>query len=1145
MHKVPVILVALLFLASFYGGPALAAPDQYMGDTAIYSGASTSLRPNVLLIIDNSNATTDPASGEAYNPSTVYANNGYASWNIYEADQQGDFSKTAVINTSNTLENLNCSNNNNIVKNTLLAQGTYVGSGTTNNPNIKNNVCDTSPTGKTYALGNFLNYTQTPAVAGSDSQRKVIYDALETVVGGARYAVNFGAMVYGSNNKGGNVIYQVGDLTNDSDYESFLDILPGGEHGTPVLSSETARPQAEALLDAGYYFRGQGLPVSGQAAMTSPIQDWCNKSYIILITNGLSNKDDDPQLATLVGDFDTDRMESSPYGLGTHYLDDVAKKLYESDNSSTLNGFQRIVTNTILAFQANDSLVQRAADDSHGRGGYFNVANAQELAEALTKLINNIVLEADTSFVAPVVPVSPENRTYSGSRVYMGFFKPITQSYWQGNLKKYGINSNNNITDENSLVANYVDLDGNGYDDNTGLALPSWAINGTFKATATSFWSSAADGGAVDSGGAGNVLLTRDFSTSPRNIFTYTGTNTNLTNASNAFSKTNAAITTGILGVSDDTAKNKLVDFVYGIDTYDENGNGNTTEKRSWILGDVLHSKPLIVNYAAYTFSSSNESDCSVNKSMIFVGANDGMLHAFKDCDGSEAWAFIPPDLLANLKHIPGLTHTYFADSSPNVYVYDADNDGDIETANGDKVIVIFGQRRGGGTNASPTRGSYYTLDVSAPAVPVFLWSIDRTAKTKDTTITAMTDYSELAETWSEPKLVKMKIGGSDKIVAFVGAGYDNAYEDSRYGATQTFSGTGTVNFADLGTGAITSSGTSTSSSQGRGVYAIEIADLNSGAPVFTNSGNKIRGFTHAEYANMAFSFPGEITALDMDNNGYTDRLYASDAGGNIWRFNVADTNPSSWAATKIFSANPGSGGASDTGRKIFYKPSAVVEPGNLAILYFGTGDREHPLNWNVVDRLYALKDRGQSTAMVESNLVDVTLDLLQTTTVASGAGSISDLLTNLNAADKYGWYIKLDENSGEKVLAPPTVFNKVAYFTTYAPNTTVAPDPCQTGNLGTARLYAVDYLTGEAVLDYDTANDSTTINNKRANYVPGQVLVRSDRSVTLGSGIPSGIVLIINPNGGLKALIGVGGVIPGQNPKKGGSIIPLYWRQK
>lgn len=1125
----------------------MAAPDQYMGDTAIYSGESTSLRPKVLLVIDNSKATLNAASGEAYNPGTIYADEGYSSWNIYEADQQGDFSKVAVSNSSAELEGLKCTSNGNIIKNTLLAQGTYVGSGTALNPNISNKAeCDEAPKGKTYALGNFLNYTKSSAGATSDTQRKVVYDALNTVIGGARYAVNFGAMVYGSNNKGGEVIHQVSNLSADSAFQSFLNVLPGGTPGTAVLSSETARPQAESLLDAGYYFRGEKLPVSGQSAMTSPIDYWCEKSYIIVITNGLSNKDDDPNLATLVGDFDGDGREASAYGLGTHYFDDVAKMLYETDNRSTLSGFQRIVTNTILAFQSNDPLVQRAADDAHGRGSYFNVSNAQELAAALTKLISNIVLEADTSFVAPVVPVSPENRTYSGSRVYMGFFKPISQNYWHGNLKKYGINTFNNITDKNNLIANYVDLDGNGYDDITGVALVSGAVNGTFKTSATSFWSSTADGGAVESGGAGSVLLARDFSSNPRSICTFTGTNTALTDSSNGLSKTNTAITAAKMDVSTDSDKNNLIDFLHGIDVYDENGNGVTTEKRAWLLGDVLHSKPLIVNYATYSFTTANETNCNMNKSMIYVGANDGMLHAFKDCDGSEAWAFIPPDLLKYLKHIPGSTHTYFADSSPSVYIYDKNNNGNIETANGDKVILVFGQRRGGGQDSAPTQGSYYALDVSNPAAPNFLWSINRTTKTIGTTATATTAFAELGETWSEPKLVKMKIGSAEKIIAFVGAGYDNANEDARYGATQTFTGTGTVSYSDLGSGSVTSTGSSEPSNpKARGVYAIEIATLNSGVPDFANSGNKIWGYTNSDSSTMAFSFPSELTALDMNSNGYADRIYATDTGGNVWRFNVGDTDTTNWTATRIFAANPGSGGTSDKGRKMFYKPSAVMEYGGMVMLFFGTGDREHPLNTGVVDRFYALKDKGQTTTKTESDLLDVSLDLLQTTTVASGAGSISDILAGLNATTNFGWYIKLDQNYGEKVLAPPTVFNKVAYFTTYAPNTSASPDPCQSGNLGTARLYAVDYKTGEAVLNNNKSNDSLTTVNKRAKSTPGQILVRSDRSVRLGSGIPSGVVMIINPNGGLKALIGVGGIIPGENPKKGGSIIPLYWRQK
>jgi len=541
---------------------------------------------------------------------------------------------------------------------------------------------------------------------------------------------------------------------------------------------------------------------------------------------------------------------------------------------------------------------------------------------------------------------------------------------------------------------------------------------------------------------------------------------------------------------------------------------------------------------------------------MIFVGSNDGMLHAFTDCDGEEAWSFIPPDMLGSLKHMTGETHTYFVDSSPTVYVYDKNNDGTINTGDGDKVILIFGERRGGGADSSPTKGSYYALDVSNPAAPVFLWSVSNSTVWKDTTATTTTDYGELAESWSEPKIVKMNIGGVTKIVAFVGAGYDNINEDGRYGATQTFPGTSTVTLADNGDGAVTSSGTnSPANPKGRGIYAIEIATLNSaGVPSVSNSGNKIWGCTFGGSTTsttnpgMLFSFPGEISALDMDSNGYVDRLYAGDTGGNIWRFKVGNSDISQWEAAKIFSANPGSGGSSDNGRKFFYKPSIVMELGTsgpVPTLFFGTGDREHPLNRGVVDRFYAVKDKGQSSAKTESDLLDVTTDQLQTTTIASGNGSVTDILSTLKASSNYGWYIRLDENAGEKVLAAPTVFNKVAYFTTYAPYILTSPDPCKPGNQGTSRIYAVDYLTGEAVLNYNKTNDSLSTTNKRATSVSGQVLVRSDRVMTLGSGIPSGIVMIINPSGETKMLIGVGGVIPSATPKKGGSIIPLYWRQK
>jgi type IV pilus assembly protein PilY1 len=536
--------------------------------------------------------------------------------------------------------------------------------------------------------------------------------------------------------------------------------------------------------------------------------------------------------------------------------------------------------------------------------------------------------------------------------------------------------------------------------------------------------------------------------------------------------------------------------------------------------------KTLIINYKKYDFSTTNESSSSLNQSMIFVGANDGMLHAFNDYDGSEAWAFVPPDTRGKLKDITGIYHPTFVDSSVSAYVYDGNNNGTLTgTANaGDKVILMFGERRGGGTHGAPTNGNYYALDVSDPASPTFLWTLSNTT----------TGFSELGESWSEPKFVKMKVTVAsvtkDRIVAFFGAGYDNPNEDGRYGATQSFPGTGAVPDSETGSGAVTSASSAAVSPKGRGVYAVELATLNSGVPTPDTAVTKIWGATNATNADMTFSFPAEITAVDTNNDGSTDRLYAVDTGGNLWRFEVGDTDPANWSAKKIFNANSAAVSTTDLGRKLFYKPSVVTEMG-YRMVFFGTGDREHPLNTNVVDRIYAFKDPDNNTTgtwpKTENDLVDVTTDTLQDTTAANAtvlSNEISTVFSNLNSSSKYGWYIKLPARTGfdpgEKVLASPTVFNKVLYVTTYAPVPVSGATSC-TGNLGTARLYAVDYKTG------------------------GNTLSRSDRTIALGSGIPSGVVVLISASGQTNIMAGVGGKIVLPPTKSGGSIIPLYWRQK
>jgi type IV pilus assembly protein PilY1 len=239
---------------------------------------------------------------------------------------------------------------------------------------------------------------------------------------------------------------------------------------------------------------------------------------------------------------------------------------------------------------------------------------------------------------------------------------------------------------------------------------------------------------------------------------------------------------------------------------------------------------------------------------------------------------------------------------------------------------------------------------------------------------------------------------------------------------------------------------------------------------------------------------------VDINYNGTIDRLYVGDLGGQMWRFNVNNPDPAVWSASVLFTG--------PSGTKIFYPPDVTLEWDFTAgrgyeMLFFGTGDREHPKELTVVNRFYGLKDRSDGRELTESDLYDVTTDELQQT--GTTQDRINEILDALESAD--GWLIQLD--AGEKVLSAAVVFMKQANFTTYTPPPDTSSDPCYVGE-GRGRVYKVDYQTGAAVLDFD---DSGT-------------LTASDRYDDAGHGIPSGVVIAFLPSGITMEYTGIGGGI-------------------
>ena len=397
--------------------------------------------------------------------------------------------------------------------------------------------------------------------------------------------------------------------------------------------------------------------------------------------------------------------------------------------------------------QCNTSPTSKSSLDGHyyantndpgemGISGYaFIVQNDAQLKDAITAIRNFIIafIAQSSSYVAPVVPISQFQQTNSENRLYLAMFKPTTDTFWKGNIKKYGIAT----TDTSTLSVGDV------IDANNQLAMTS---QNTIKDTALSYWSSTTDGGEVEKGGVGGILLSRDLNGNPRQIYTYLGTNTNLTDPSNAFGASNSKITPATLNVSTTQEVQDIIKFVQGWDAWDWNKNGITNEKRDWVLGSFIHSRPLVIHYS--------------DRDVIYAGADDGMLHAFDDATGNELWGFIPPKLLPNLRNFKNqLSLQNFVDGSPKAYI------------GKNQTILIFGERRGG--------NQYVALDVTYPLAPKFLWEINPNQIIYGIGTTSTDAYKELGQSWSTPILGQVK-NGTDangkpigKWVAFIGGGYD------------------------------------------------------------------------------------------------------------------------------------------------------------------------------------------------------------------------------------------------------------------------------------------------------------------------------------------------------------------------------------
>lgn len=923
---------------------------------------------------------------------------------------------------------------------------------------------------------NYMNFYFGTGEKKRVTRLSIVRDAAKNLIDSLS-GVNLGIMRYSSNAQGGMVTYPVSELTdaNKTAMKAELD--------TYLAAGNT--PLSETLYEAYQYLSGGSVdygnsstwtmldpdngPVSGVSYKSvaasrvgndikakeykSPMTATCQNTFIVYLTDGLPTDDNDADAkmegsddVTGLPDFKDDggacpaKIDDPDKSWPTsgRCLESMARYMHTHDMrpGSDMIGTQT-VTSYFIGFgddiKKSEKFLQQVA--KAGGGSAYTAEDAPGLASTLEEIINEVVDSSDTTFVSPAVSVNAFNRTQNFNDLFVSVFAPSKNRHWPGNLKKYRIIDGQIYgTDEKDPAV----------DPFTGF------FKKTTKATNTPL-GDLADGFDAKSGGSAARLTGAKYGwkDDERQLYTYLGTDTDLTAAVNAITVANTSLTGTLLNTGgDDAQRQKVIEFSRGRDLNDDNKNKDLDEPRKR-MGDPMHARPAIVIYGG-------TEDAPIGT--VFTPTNDGYLHAFDMNTGDEQWAFVPPAYLSRLLTLynnpPTPIRNYSLDGDIRVFKYDVDQDGVVEPADGDKVYLFFGLARGG--------ASYYSLDVTEQKKPVWRW------------IKNSTDYPRLGRTWSTPQIARVNIQGAaqneQKLVLIFGGGYDTSQDANTY----------------------------TTDSSGNGVY---IVDLETGDLLWRASSD------NADFndSNMTHSIPSAITVLDTDGDRYADRMYASDMGGRVWRFDIWNGKTKAELVTGGVLASLGGAAVAPADRtladvrRLYGSPDVapITLRGsrpfiNIAI---GSGYRGHPLQTDTQDRFYSIRDyqpfnKRDNASYSATDAVILDKDLVD----------ITDKIDTPVPDGSKGWKIEFRDakRSGEKVLADSVTAAGVIFFPTFTPLSPDPEKPClaRTGN----RLYAVYAANGRPFtqwVDNPTTKPDVT-----------------DRYIDLAQkGIAPSLTILANPN--------------------------------
>ncbi|WP_416307579.1 pilus assembly protein PilY [Neptunicella sp. SCSIO 80796] len=405
------------------------------------------------------------------------------------------------------------------------------------------------------------------------------------------------------------------------------------------------------------------------------------------------------------------------------------------------------------------------------------------------------------------------------------------------------------------------------------------------------------------------------------------------------------------------------------------------------------------------------------NDSAIMVATNQGYLHSFDPETGDENFAIIPRELLPNL-------YDFYLNNSSFNHIYGMDGDMVLRETNSNKYLYV-GMRRGG--------RNYYAFDITNKTSPSLAFKIEG----------GTGPFAKLGQSWSKPTVTKINIGGTSRTVLVFGGGYDEDQDNRLLRGPDTMGN------------------------------AVFIVDADTGQLLWSASNSD----ADTILPTMQYSIPARISVIDRDGDDYADHLYVADTGGQIFRLDIHNGQSASNLVTGGLLASLANDDDATENRRFFYAPDVAeisLADEHYYAVAIGSGYRAHPLNVEIKDNIYMIKDKGvfvtdedgnyslPTTAFTAADLYDATAHALTTGTEGQQALEAAAFST------KQGWMISLG-SGGEKVLATPLILNYKLFFTSYVP-AQISESLCAPPS-GNSRAYLVELINGNAVTDLNHNN--------------------------------------------------------------------------